>query len=289
METTSNQITLGDGRTLGFAEYGHPKGQPIMYFHGWPSSRLEARMLESAARKLNIRVLAPDRPGFGLSDYKPGRRLEDWPNDVIELADALRLDRFSIMGLSGGGPYVAICALKIPQRLRAAGIISGIGSVDVPGVVDGMRRLNRLLLLVGRRAPWLFRLFSWRAVRAMKSNPDHFFAQQLADLPKPDQAILARTEIRDYLLNAGLEAFRQDSRGAALENALYARPWGFRLEDISKEVLLWHGELDINVPPAMGHYLAITIPNCRSRFYQDEGHISLFVNHMEEILRTLRS
>lgn len=258
-----------------------------MYFHGWPSSRLEAAMVGPAALRSHVRIIAPDRPGFGRSEFKPGRKLEDWPEDVIELANALNLGHFAIMGFSGGGPYVAICALKIPQRLRTAGIINGFGPADIPGVVDGMRRLNQRLLQVGRRAPWLFMLFSWGIVRATKRNPDRFLAHQLADLPKPDQVALARVEVREAILTAFLEAFRAGSRGAALENALFARSWGFRLQDIAKEVHLWHGELDINVPPAMGRHVATAIPNCRSRFYAGEGHLSLFVNHMEEILHAL--
>jgi pimeloyl-ACP methyl ester carboxylesterase len=282
-------MTLSDGRTLGFAEYGDPQGQPIMYFHGWPSSRLEAGMVGPAALKHHVRIIAPDRPGFGRSEFKPGRALGDWPHDVIELANALELDRFAVLGISGGGPYVAACAGKIPQRLRAAGMVSGLAPADVPGAVEGMRPLNRRLLQVGRRAPWLFGLLAWGVVRALRRDPDRFLARQFADLPQPDREILARPEIRKHIQDAALEAFRTGSRGAALENALYARSWGFRLQDITTKVHLWQGELDINVPPAMGRYLAKTIPNCCSRFYAAEGHTSLLVNHMEDILCTLSS
>jgi pimeloyl-ACP methyl ester carboxylesterase len=278
-----NSIILNDGRALGFAEFGDSKGQAIMYFHGWPSSRLEAGLVESAAQRLQLRIIAPDRPGFGLSDFKPSRKLLDWPADVIELADALELDRFSIMGLSGGGPYAAVCALKIPQRLRAVGIINGSVPADAPAAVEGMRPLNLRLLQIGRFAPWLFRLFSWQVVRALKRNPDSYFDQLMHDLPKPDRDILAQGEIRECLINAAVEAFRKGSRGAALENALYARPWGFNLQEITKEVYIWHGDLDTNTP---GRYLASAIPNSYSSFYADEGHISLLINHMEEILRT---
>lgn len=132
--------------------------------------------------------------------------------------------------------------------------------------------------------PWLFQVFSWPTVRSLKRDRERFFERQLADMPQPDRAVLARSEIREHLLNGALEAFRSGSRGAAWENALYARPWGFRLEDITHEVHLWHGELERNAPPAMGRYLAATIPNSKSRFYADEGHISLFANHMEKIL-----
>lgn len=281
------QITLGDGRALGFSEYGHPQGQPVFFFHGWPSSRLEAEMLAATAQKQQIRLIAADRPGFGLSSFQPGRQLIDWPADVVELADALELDRFAVLGVSGGGPFAAACALKIPQRLRAAGIVSGIGPFDAPGALNKMRPLNRRLALIGRWAPWLFRLVAWPSVRALRRDPEGYFARAMADMPDPDRATLAQDEIRLCLQRAGQEAFRSGSRGAALENALTARPWGFRLQDIATEVHLWHGELDRNVPVAMARTVASTIPNCQARFYEKEGHASLLANHQEAILDTL--
>jgi pimeloyl-ACP methyl ester carboxylesterase len=283
------QITLRDGRILGFAEYGQPQGRPIFFFHGWPSSRLEAEMVAATAHRLHVRLVAADRPGFGLSSFQPGRRLLDWPADVLELADALGLARFAVLGVSGGGPFAAACALAIPERLGVAGIVSGVGPLDTPGALEQMRPLNRRLATIGRRAPWLFRLVAWPDVRALKRDPEGYFARAMADMPEPDRATLARVEIRSCLQRAGQEAFRAGLRGAAHENALVARPWGFRLEDIAIEVQLWHGELDRNAPSAMGHYMAAAIPRCQARFYEDEGHASLLANHQEAILGALSS
>jgi pimeloyl-ACP methyl ester carboxylesterase len=281
------QITLGDGRTLSFAEFGMAQGRPIFFFHGWPSSRLEAQMVAATALKLGARIIAADRPGFGLSSFQPGRRLLDWPADVLELAGALGLDRFAVLGVSGGGPFAAACALKIPERLSAAGIVSGIGPPETPGALEQMRPLNRRLATIGRRAPWLFRLVAWPDVRALRRDPDGYFARAMADMPGPDQATLARAEIRTSLQRAGQEAFRAGLRGPAQENALLARPWGFRLEDIAMKVHLWHGELDRNAPPVMGHHVAAAIPKCQASFYDDEGHASLLANHQEAILGAL--
>lgn len=281
-------FNLSDGRTLAYAEYGDPQGQPLMYFHGWPSSRLEAGMVDASARRHHLRIIAPDRPGFGRSDFKPGRRLIDWPADVIELANELGLDRFTILGPSGGGPYAAVCAWKISGRLASVGIVSGQSPASASSFLSGMRPLNRRLALIGRWAPWLFRLFSWPVIRALKRDPDGYLTRLMSDLPEPDREVMARAEIRKPLQNGALEAFRNGSRGAALENALYARPWGFDLRAITMDVQLWHGELDLNVPPAMGHYLASTIPNCHAHFYAGEGHLSVFVNHMDEILFALK-
>ena len=123
-------IRLADGRVLGYREYGDLEGQPLLFFHGMPGSRVEARMGDSAARALGIRIIAPDRPGYGLSDFKRNRTSLDWPSDIVELSEAMGLDRFGVVGVSGGGAYVAACARQIPDRLNAAGIISGIGSFD---------------------------------------------------------------------------------------------------------------------------------------------------------------
>ena len=133
------QIKLQDGRMLGYAEYGVPDGMPVFYFHGFPSSRLDWQFFdcEDPVTELNARVIAADRPGFGLSDFQRGRRILGWPDDVAELADALQIDRFAVLGVSGGGPYAAACAFGIPGRLTWTGIVCGMGPSDAPGMVDG--------------------------------------------------------------------------------------------------------------------------------------------------------
>jgi pimeloyl-ACP methyl ester carboxylesterase len=119
------------GQVLFHLTHGPPNSSTIFYFHGSPSSRLEWNLFasEGLAEKLNIRVIAPDRPGLGLSDFQPGRRIGDWPADVIALADDLGVARFAVLGYSGGGPYAASCALKIPERLTRVGIVKRNGSI----------------------------------------------------------------------------------------------------------------------------------------------------------------
>jgi len=108
-------IQLRDGRTLGYAEYGSSEGKPLFYFHGHPGSRFEARFLAEQAAQVGVRLIGIDRPGMGLSSFKARRRLLDWPDDVVELADSLHLDRFAVVGFSGGGPYTLACAYKVPS------------------------------------------------------------------------------------------------------------------------------------------------------------------------------
>jgi len=280
-------LRLEDGRLLGYAVYGDPEGWPIFYFHGFPGSRLEAQLADRVAARMGIRLIALDRPGFGLSDFKPRRTIFEWPDDVVKIADALGINRFATIGVSGGGPYAAACALKIPQRLTAVAIVCGLGPLDTPNGTDRMIRTNHLIFFLGRRLPWLAKISLWRIAYQVRRNPEGTLRRMIVALPDPDKAVLARPEVKTAMKDNVVEAFRGGSRGAAYELLLYTRPWGFLLEDIATRVNLWHGEQDVSVPPTMGQYQARTIPNCRAIFCPGEGHFSLVINHMEEVLSGL--
>ncbi len=280
----SKTLRLEDGRSLGYAIYGDAEGQAVFYFHGFPGSRLEAQLADPVAARLGIRLIAVDRPGFGLSDLKPRRAIFDWPEDVTEIADALRINRFAIIGVSGGAPYVAACAVRIPERLTAAAIVSGLGPLDAPKGSDPIIRNNHLIFFLGRRLPWLARILLWRMAYQVRRNPESVLGRIMSTLPDADKAVLARPQVRAVITDNIVEAFRRGSSGPAYELLLYSRPWGFLLNDITLPVDLWHGEEDRSVPPIMGKYQASAIPHCRAIFCPGEGHFSLAINHMEEIL-----
>ena len=280
-------ITLRDGRTLSYARFGDPDGSPVFYFHGFPGSRLEPRIGHEGALKAGVKLLAIDRPGFGRSTRKPGRCLLDWPDDVVELADALGIERFAVMGVSGGGPYAAACALKIPQRLRAAAIVCGVGPLDVPGITEGMMRTNRMLFGAARYLGPVLRIMMASMSRALLRDPLKAMERMAGSLPEPDRILMQSPEVREHFGAGVREALRQGTKPAVEEAKIYGKPWGFRLEDISMPVELFQGELDVNVPVGMGRYQASAIPNCRAHFYPDEGHLSLAQNRMGDILAAL--
>ena len=283
-------VHLRDGRLLGYAEHGDPQGQPVLYFNGFPGTRFEGKLISEAAARAGVRLIGLDRPGMGLSDFQPDRRMLDWPDDVIEFADALGLSQFSVVGVSGGGPFSAACAFKIPGRLRACGIIAGTGPMH-PASED-ITRSNRVMGFVAQRLPLLFRVLMWWSLGRFSQDRERLEAiieKQMQRLPERDRQLFGRPEIRQLFVEEAAEAFRQGAKGPAWEGKLlFGDPWGFVPEDISmEEVHLWHGELDANVPVSMGRAMAERIPHCQARFYPDEAHLSLVLNHAEEILATL--
>ncbi|MFQ5656585.1 MAG: alpha/beta fold hydrolase [Candidatus Methylomirabilales bacterium] len=282
-----NILRLSDGRRLGYAEYGDAGGDPIFIFHGNPGSRLSWGLLPGSSFRAGLRVIAPDRPGYGLSDFQPGRTFVDWPDDVVSLANALGLNRFAVVGVSGGGPYALACAWKIPERLTAVGVISAVGPLDAPRATEGMSRTNRLIFFLARHAPRLTRRNMKYLGPLVHRSPEKLIKRLIFDaMADVDKAVVVRREIRELFRRDFREAFRQGGWGSAHDVTLYARPWPIPLEQISMEVHLWQGEADPSVPPTMGYYLARAMPNCRATFIPNAGHLWI-IDHVNEVLATL--
>jgi pimeloyl-ACP methyl ester carboxylesterase len=287
LQTHEQFVSLRDGRKLAYAQFGNPDGRPVLYFHGHPGSRLDLDMFDQTVLdQSGLRLLSLDRPGIGLSDFKPGRKLLDWPADVREFADALGLDRFSVMGMSGGGPYVAACAYALPERIKAAVIISGLGRFDLPGATAKMGS-GLQYFKMARRFPLLARFQMQMMAYGVKSGPNKMLAQMQSGMPPADRQEFQRPEVAKTFLATLAESLRQGPAKMVWEGGFYLRPWGFPLEEIRLPVYLWHGEADRNAPIAMGRHTAAAIPGCQAVFIPGEGHFSLAIHHMPEILKTL--
>lgn len=285
--TEDGTLSLGDGRRLGFAQYGRPGGEPLFYFHGHPGSRLEAQFADTAAAEAGFRVIALDRPGYGLSDFQPGRALRDWPDDVAEAADLLGLARFSVAGASGGGPYALACAWGMPARVTRAAVISGVGPYDVRGITRGMRWQNRVGFRWGSRFPALAGAIARSMQRGITQNPQRTIDAIARAMSPADAEIIRRSDVRDLLIADITEAFRQGSRGAAWDIVLLGRPWGFCMREIEPEVHLWQGEADTLVPPAMGQYQASQLRHSHLTLLPGEGHL-LIIGRMPDLMQAFR-
>lgn len=258
------QVTLPDGRLLQYRESGDHHGAPVFYFHGTPGSRLES--MPALAAK--ARLISVDRPGYGRSTYSPHRRLLDWPRDVAFLADRLGIERFSVVGVSGGGPHAAVCAYALPHRLTGVAIVSGMAPTARPGGLDGTSRRMRAALLLGRYFPAILHPIVERVANPQR-DARAFEHGVWPNLSPSDREILGRAGIRESMAASFREAGLQGTKAIAQDVVIFARPWGFDLAAINAPVTIWQGDSDNIVPPQMAHYLARTIP--RSRYIEISG------------------
>lgn len=285
-DRTAQRIVLRDGRWLGFAEYGDPHGVPLFAFHGTPGSRLMVQVADDAARLHGVRLIAPDRPGYGLSSRQAGRRFADWPDDVVALADALGIARFGVVGVSGGGPHALACAWKIPERLSMVGTVSGVAPI-AGGDLPSLDRQHHAALELARSVPWLIGPVVTLGRFAWRRFPEGMYRRLQALGPRADRTVLARPEVAKSLIAGLCEGLRRGSRGAAEELRLFIRPWGFPLEDITVPVQIWHGAHDGLVPIAAAHRLVALIPNCRLEVVPDGGHYVIY-DLIDGLLETVR-
>jgi len=283
-----DHVRLPDGRKLAYAEFGPPDGHPVLYFHGAPSSRLEPLFLGDAELvRLGLRVIAPDRPGMGGSDFQPGRGFSHWPADVVALADALGLKRFSVLGNSGGGPYVAVCAARIPERIHAAEIVSGGWRMDWPEVTNTLPFVNRLVMILARRAPFLLGILLSSMGGITKANRKKELAQLRKRMPPPDYAAFESPGRLEAFGESMRECMRQGARGAVWDLGLYVREFDFRLDEVRMPLVLFHGEQDMNAPIALARRLVAALPVARLVRYENEAHLSTLCNHFDEIAEAL--
>jgi pimeloyl-ACP methyl ester carboxylesterase len=279
--TPDRFIVLPDGRRLGYAEYGDPQGRPLLYFPGTPHSRLSAPNDESWLVQGGIRFITLERPGFGISEFQPGRRLLDWPVDVGHFLDRLGIARCYVAGTSGGAPYVAACGHAMPDRLRRAAIVAGGGPLDAPQATSGMAWSRR-------SAVWLLRCAPSACERLGGALPFHrhpglIYRYMRRALATDAEVLASRWPV---LMADVSEALRPGMRGFVRELRIFAGDWGFRLEDISVPVDVWHGEADRATPIAMGRHMARCIPGARPHWIPGAGHL-LWYSHQEEIIRGL--
>lgn len=286
MTLKSSTITLRDGRKLAYAEHGDLDGKPVFFFHGNPGSRLMHHPDTSIAESLGARIISMDRPGYGGSDFQPGRTLLDWPDDVAQLADALNIDQFALFGVSAGGPYVAATAYKIPQRLKQVMIVSGASPVNRENAFEGMNKTFAQSFRLARIPEWMLRPLIGLQRRKALNDLEKMITDSYVYMTESDKKLLEDPAIRQQMKDYRREAYRQNPAGIAREIKILISPWGFNLADIKPTIHLWYWEGDMMVPPQMGRYLEQHIPNTVSRFLPGGGHFSLY-SHWREALETL--
>ncbi len=287
-EPPHSLVRLSDGRALSWAEYGDPAGAPVFFHHGIPSSRVAAAVMHEGASRSGVRLIAPERPGFGYSDGSPDRAILDWPADLRQLADYLEFERFSVVGVSAGLPYTLACALQMPERLDRVALISGLGPIDSGAVLEGMSYEWRLIYTLFLKSTRLASLWMRGYGRSVQRRPERVVAEQIKRMPVVDGAILGSEPTRSNRISDLREAFRQGPAAAGDEARRHLEPWGFEFSDVDFPVMLWHGKLDESHPIQMGMRIAAELPNCRPIYVDGVGSLG-FIAHAESIFSALFS
>jgi pimeloyl-ACP methyl ester carboxylesterase len=293
-----------DGRRVAYAFYGAeppnsatPARPVAFYFHGFPASRLEAHLFHEAAQRRGLCLVAIDRPGMGDSAFQPQRRLLDFPAEVLALADQLGLERFGVLGVSGGGPYVLACCHALPSsRLTTAAIVAGLYPRALG--LSGMLMEARMLLYMAPLATGLVQKGFDSSLGKLARDPakskelEAFLGKGFRNRPEPDREVWERDEggFRQALVASTAASVRESAQGAAWEARLFGSDWGFALGDINlagKSLALFHGEKDVNSPVRMARAAADLLKGSTLEVSPEDAHASLVVRKANDVIGRL--
>jgi pimeloyl-ACP methyl ester carboxylesterase len=275
-DRSSQRLRLPGGREIGFAEYGDPQGLPVLAIHGTPGSRFMFALTDEPARQRGLRIVAPERPGYGLSPFRRQETLAHEAADLTALADALGLLRLALIGVSGGGPYAVAAAHAMAGRVALLALINPFGHVAECQSRIRMSKSHRLAFTRICRSNGACTLFFGSVRSLVRFAPAVAYRVLQQRVPRSDRIVLAREEVKANLQAALREALRPGIEGALQDVRLYGVNWRLPLHEIDVPAVLWQGSDDAIVPPAAAYALAETLPNCRLDVIQGGGHYWIF-------------
>lgn len=269
-------LRLRNGGIMSYREYGRPDGIPVVFSHGNTNSRLfepcwdKTQAITAAA---GVRLIAVDRPGIGLSTFFPSRTYLDYGDSVVQLADALQLKRFAVLGFSSGGPHTLAIAASAPSRVTACGLCSS----DAPYWLMEKSQPGTIKRMYGHEASEL----SPEVLTARGGLMIARMKQMYETMTSPEKKALALADLK--------EASQQGFEGVGSDSRLECLPWGFNLATLPMPILQWHGSEDKDVPFACAQYLFSQLPpTARHHWIPGENH-SLIRRRWQNILSELCS
>jgi pimeloyl-ACP methyl ester carboxylesterase len=272
----SHVTVLPDGRDLGWLEFGDPHGAPVFAFHGTPGSRYLVVIDETSISDAGLRFICVDRPGYGLSSFQRGRRLIDWPKDVAHLATQMGIERFAVLGHSGGGPHAVVCAALLGERVSAAAIVGGVGPLGGPDAFDNMKKSEQIQMKLSRRRSRIMRAACSAQMEVFHLWPTwalNIMAKQFAPI---DREILARADVRTALELEAKRMSRTTGRAVAQDLEIFTVDWGVDLGAITVTVHIWQGDEDLTVLPEHANAMHAAIPGSVLHEVPGAGHFFLF-------------
>jgi len=273
---TTRLIRLGDGRRLGFSEYGALLGKPVLFFHSYIGSRLQVHPDHSLLEQAGIRLIVPDRPGFGLSDSTNNHTPAHWAQDVGELLDDLGIDKAPIIAFCIGATFAFACAHAMPEKVEKLVIINPLGEINSPADLKGMLPLNKMILRSGLLSHTLMRNLVNLTFRDFSKRPEKLLEYLKKQVTPADLHTLTDNDICAVLADCYHETLLQGSDAIYKELLICLSQWESMLTEINTEVDLIHGSACRHVPLHFGKRIAGLLPNCTCHVLEDAGFYLIF-------------
>ncbi|EDX87402.1 hydrolase, alpha/beta fold family, putative [Synechococcus sp. PCC 7335] len=239
---------------------------------------------DETIKRSGLYLIAPDRPGIGRSDPQPNRSFSDYVKDVEFLAGALGWNKFSTLGVSGGGGYGVACAAKIPNRLHTVVMASGAWQADA---IKHFPIAQRLAWRLAQRFPLINLLTLKLELQSLNDSAERRLAKMKKRVSPVDYDFVESQNRVETVRQMSAESMCQGLKGVAWDTQLYLKEWDFNVDKIQMPLTFLHGEQDITIPIAVAKQVAASLPTAQLTTYPAEGHLTLIANQFETIASKL--
>jgi pimeloyl-ACP methyl ester carboxylesterase len=282
----ARSLRTAAGHNVGYYEFGDPDGAPLVALHGTPASGAGFVWADTPAKARGLRLIAPDRPGIGLSDrvaHKGSPVVADYPSELFATLDALGIDEFMLLGYSGGGPFALAAAHAQRERIRGLTLVSCAGQVGEWASIDEFDHTDQLVTRLAQRAPALARALVSSSVRVTRLAPAMSARLAQIDMSATDRAVMEHFPSPRVALAVFTQAVLRGAAGVVDDYRALARPWGFPVEEVDLPTHLWHATDDVNVPLRHTESLSARLPHAALALWPGEGHLAV-IPHAAEVL-----
>ena len=280
-------ITLKNGLNIGILEFGDLNSNKVVfYLHGFPGCRYEPLFIKKHALSKNIKIISIDRIGYGNTSYYKDETILNFGEIFKELVDTLHIDKFKIIAVSGGSPYLASVCYALKDRVKKALLISGLSPLDNKNLLKDLNIANKCFLNIGLKFPKVTSYFVYLIASIWKLFPNVMIMWLKLFMSKSDNKLLAIKENNNHVMNVFNEAVKNGVNGVRKDFELYCKPWNIDFSKINTPVIIYHGDDDPYVTFKMGEYLNSLYKGSKFFALKGQGHLAI-VSHIKEMFDAL--
>jgi pimeloyl-ACP methyl ester carboxylesterase/DNA-binding CsgD family transcriptional regulator len=265
-------MKLADGRQLAWSEYGPRDGKPVILCHSSIWSRLQRHPDSDILHRYRIRLIVPDRPGYGRSDPHESRTLGDWADDLKALSDHLDIDRFGLVGIMLGADYALSSAASLGERITSVALLSARVSPTHCQRYPATSKAIELLEKLSVKSPRLLTATVKVIIREILRRPEPYIEKFMGKGGNKDQAAWNDGELKRIFIEAFQEANRQGVGEAFVQDWMILQQSDhYRLQEVHVPVSIWHGRHERLLSTECIEHVAESLPNSRLTIIEDDN------------------
>lgn len=288
MEMQSHTFLSEDNNNVHYYTCGNPLGKPIFFIHGFPGTGKQGLLLlNGSGYEDQFFLVAMDRPGYGPSEYQPDFSLKIFSEYTDQLMTKLQISKFTVLSVSGGGPYAAAVSYYLPHRVTRTLSINGIAPMKLekfPFLNQAQKKMYIMNKVLPRPA---MRFFVEQIYNRNADKIDKILTSDFNKVSPRDKAVLEDPQTGPFLFETFKYSVQKGPYGLLSDMRIFLEYWGFEIKDIQVPYYLYHGDADDVVHPIWSQFMKNELTDVRFKLFKGEGHYSLPYNHREHFLRDI--